>query len=129
MQRIRMAVRENRLVSRVIGAEDYADYLFRRGCGWVAEEAGQVVGFAIGDGEDASVWALFVDPAHEGQGHGRRLHDAMLAWFWAAGHAVVRLGTEPGTRAERFYLCAGWQPVGIRPGGEVEFEMRRPAAS
>jgi ribosomal protein S18 acetylase RimI-like enzyme len=79
IQRIRNAVRENRLVSTVITDEDVRVMLEDRGRGWVAEVDGAVVGFAIGDATNGNVWALFVDPAHEGRGHGRALHDAMVA--------------------------------------------------
>jgi hypothetical protein len=34
-------------------------------------------------------------------------------------------GAEPGTRAERFYSEAGWKRVGMAPGGEIRFELKR----
>jgi GNAT superfamily N-acetyltransferase len=65
------------------------------------------VAFAIGNATYGNIWALFVDPAHERRGHGRRLHDAMVAWLWSQGLRKLWLTTEPGTRAERFYTEAG----------------------
>jgi uncharacterized protein YhfF/GNAT superfamily N-acetyltransferase len=85
IQRVRHSVRENRLISRVIGDDEVVDAIERTGRGWVVEAGAQVVAFAVGNAETGNIWALFVDPEHEGQGHGRRLHDAMVGWLWSAG--------------------------------------------
>ena len=122
MQRVRHAVRENRLVSTVISDEDVRAAIEDTGRGWVAEEGGEIVGFAVGNSRTGNIWALFVDPACEGRGIGRALHDAMIEWLWAQGLEKLWLSTEPGTRAQRFYESAGWQPVGTTPGGEIKFE-------
>jgi GNAT superfamily N-acetyltransferase len=122
IQRVRHAVRENRLTSRMIGDGEVVEYLERRGRGWVVEVEGEVVAFAIGDAETGNIWALFVDPAHERQGHGRRLHDAMVAWLWSRGLARLFLSTQPGTRAQGFYERAGWRSCGLLPSGEMAFE-------
>ena len=128
MQRVRCAVKENQLTSRVIGDDEVVDAIERTGRGWVVEADSQVVAFAIGNGETGNIWALFVDPAHEGQGHGRRLHDEMLRWLWQRGLQRLHLSTEAGTRAERFYEAAGWQCVGVLANGEVQFEWRASSA-
>jgi uncharacterized protein YhfF/GNAT superfamily N-acetyltransferase len=129
IQRVRHAVKENRLTSRVIGDDEVVDAIERTGRGWVVEVDSQVVAFAIGNGETGNIWALFVDPAFEGQGHGRRLHDEMLAWLWQRGLRRLHLSTEAGTRAEGFYLAAGWQRLGVLASGEVGFErLAGPAA-
>ena len=57
--------------------------------------------YLYADYETGNVWALFVDPRHEGRGYGRRLHDTMVTWLWERGHQRLCLTTEPGTRAER----------------------------
>ena len=128
IQRVRHAVKENRLTSRVIGDDEVLDAIERTGRGWVVEAGSQVVAFAVGNGETGNIWALFVDPAHEGQGHGRRLHDEMLRWLWQRGLQRLHLSTEAGTRAVRFYQAAGWQRVGVLPNGEVQFEWRASSA-
>jgi GNAT superfamily N-acetyltransferase len=128
IQRVRRAVRENRLVSRVIGDDEVVDAIERTGRGWVVEDDGEIVGFSIGNGETGNVWALFVDPAHEGRGHGRRLHDAMLAWLWSRGLGRLWLTTDRGTRAEGFYERAGWVRREVNEAGEVLFEQLRPPA-
>ena len=78
MQRIRASVKENRLTSRALSEADYLQAIEHDGRGWVMEVDGQVLGFAIANSVTGNIWALFVDPEHEGQGHGRRLHDAMV---------------------------------------------------
>ena len=126
IQRVRHAVRENVLTSGVITDADVIDYLERFGRGWVVvDETNAVLGFSIGDARDGNIWALFVDPAHEGKGYGRALHDAMVAWLRAQGLPRLGLSTEPGTRAERFYRRAGWIDRGLLPSGERRFELEK----
>lgn len=127
MHRVRMSVRENRLADpALVQPRDYEAMLAERGRGWVAEVDGRVAGFAIGDASRMNVWALFVHPDAEGRGTGRRLHDAMMEWFFtSAGAERVWLSTDPGTRAERFYRAAGWRHAGPEPNGEARYEMSR----
>lgn len=124
MHRVRLAVKENRLTSTRIGEADYVPEITATGRGWVAECDGAIAGFAIGNFETGNIWALFVDPGAEGAGHGGRLHDAMVAAMFGAGLARLHLGTQHGTRAERFYLARGWRVTGTR-GGEVLMELCR----
>ncbi len=112
IQAIRMGVRENVLSdpSRVTDAEvawyrDQAIFL-------VSEADGDIAGFTCANHQTGLIWALFVDPAHEGQGHGRALLDAALAALTAAGIVQAHLTTGAGTRAERFYRRHGWRETG-----------------
>ena len=125
MQRIRASVRENRLVSMVISDEDVRTAIEDTGYGWVIEEDGTVVAFAVGNVRTGNVWALFVHPDHEQRGHGRRLHDAMVTRLFECGLERLWLTTEPGTRAQRFYEAAGWRRTGTTKQGELEYELRR----
>jgi GNAT superfamily N-acetyltransferase len=125
MHRIRMAVHENRLVSTVIHATDYIPEIEITGRGWVITEQDAVVAFAIGNRETRSIWALFVDPAHEGKGYGRQLHDAMVEWLFSERLTTIWLSTEPGTRAQRFYEAAGWTFCRVLPSGERYYELHR----
>lgn len=125
MHRVRMSVRENRLTSMQLSERDYLVAIEATGRGWVVEVEGTIVAFAIGNAANGSIWALFVEPGHEGQGYGRQLHDIMIAWLWEQGHDRLWLSTDSGTRAERFYIAAGWQRVGVTDGGEVRFELQR----
>lgn len=126
MHRVRLAVRENRLTSSAITEAHYVPEIERTGRGWVVEEAGRVVAFAVGNAATGNVWALFVDPAHEGRGHGRLLHDTMVAWLFAQGLDRLWLSTDPGTRAQRFYEAAGWTFAGMLRDGEARYELQRP---
>jgi GNAT superfamily N-acetyltransferase len=127
MQRVRMQVRENRLLNaaRVLPS-DYHRMLTADGRGWVADIADRVVGFAIADLSRANIWALFVDPDFQGRGIGRGLHDKMVHWLFEAGVDPLWLSTEPGTRAEGFYEAAGWRRTGFQEG-ELRFELSREA--
>ena len=120
---VRFAVRENVLRNRALVTEEmYVDYLTRRGRGWVAEVAGRVVGFAIADLEDHSVWALFVHPNFDRCGIGKALHEMLLRWYFGQTDHTLWLSTAPGTRAEEFYRRRGWQETGRTSSGEVRFE-------
>jgi GNAT superfamily N-acetyltransferase len=126
MHRVRVSVRENRLTSVALTERDYVIAIEQTGRGWVIELQGEIVAFAVGDSVSGSIWALFVEPGNEGKGYGRTLHDIMVSWLWEQGHHHLWLTTEPGTRAERFYIEAGWKRVGSTATGEVRFELKRP---
>lgn len=126
LQEIRAAVRENVLNNpALVTLADYHAHIDGRGRTWVAEHDGEIVGFSSADRETASIWALFVDPAHAGRGHGRRLLDQAVAWLWACDAPRIVLSTEPGSRAESVYRAAGWLVTGTSPSGELKFELRR----
>lgn len=122
MHAVRMAVRENRLISKTIEEQDYVAAIETTGRGWLIEQRGDVVAFAVGNAENGNIWALFVDPAHEGRGFGRALHDVMIGWLFEQGLTRLHLGTAPGTRAQRFYETNGWRFVEIDAAGEAIYE-------
>jgi len=126
MHRVRMSVLENRLVSRQLSEQDYLVEIETTGRGWVIERDGSIVAFGIANAATASIWALFVEPGQERQGHGRQLHEVMVAWLWEQGHDRLWLTTEPGTRASRFYEAAGWGRAGTNAEGELRYELHRP---
>ena len=123
MHAVRLVVRENRLSDPArITEESYRRYVVA-GSAWVAVGADRaVLGFAVVDRTHAGVWALFVHPDREGAGIGRALHDTLLDWAQRQGLATLWLTTAPGTRAEQFYLNAGWRKTGSSPAGEIRFE-------
>jgi len=124
IQIVRNAVKENRLSApSLVTDEDCKNYLLNRGKGWVCDEEGKVVGFAIVDLQDHNVWALFVHPEFENKGIGKNLHDTMLDWYFTKTDLTIWLGTAPNTKAERFYRNAGWKETGIHGKGEIKFEM------
>ena len=122
MQRVRRSVRENRLITTTISDAEVHDAIDRTGRGWVVEDGGEIVAFAIGNSTTGNIWALFVHPDHERRGYGRLLHDTMIDWLFAKGLDRLWLTTDRGTRAQGFYQAAGWQLVGSTDGGELRFE-------
>ena len=122
MHRVRRAVRENRLTSSIISEEHYVPAIETTGRGWVIEIEGHIVAFAVGNKNTGNIWALFVDPDHEGLGYGRRLHDVMIEWLFQNKIRRLNLSTAFDTRAEKFYEEAGWTKTGKRENGEVYFE-------
>jgi GNAT superfamily N-acetyltransferase len=126
MSAIRLAVRENVLSDpRKVTLAMYEDYLDRLGRGWVAELDGEVVGFAYGARADASIWALFVRPEHEGKGIGKELLALAVAWLFEIGAGRVVLSTDPGTRADRFYAAQGWARGAMKGEHEVVYTLER----
>jgi len=98
MHRVRLAVRENRLTSSAITEKHYVPAIEETGRGWVAEENGIVLGFAVGNKTTGNIWALFVDPDQDGRGLGSLLHAAMVSWLFEQGLPRLWLGTRPAAR-------------------------------
>jgi putative glutamine amidotransferase len=120
--RVRYAVSENR-PSRIIPDSQVIEELELTGRGWVIELDGVIAAFAIGDAVTGSVFALFVDPSHQGHGYGRRLHDTVVEWLWSRGLDRIWLNTQPGTRAQLFYEKLGWQCRGTADSGQLRLEL------
>lgn len=118
---IRMGVRENMLSDPSLVTAEEVDWYREQAIFLVAEEAGEVVAFTCANHQTGLIWALFVDPEHEGRGHGRALLDAALAGLAAAGHAQAWLTTGSETRAERFYRRHGWREMGRSIDGQIVF--------
>lgn len=125
MSAIRLSVRENMLSDPArVTLQMYEDYLDRDGRGWVAEIDGEVAAFCYADRHTASIWALFVSPAREGQGLGKALLGLAVDWLFGLGHERITLGTTPGTRADRFYAAQGWVRM-PGDGREVDFVLAK----
>jgi GNAT superfamily N-acetyltransferase len=123
---VRYAVQENTLRRGVLDDEDVRREIEDTGRGWVVEEAGRIVAFAIGHAGSGNIWALFVHPDAQGRGHGSRLHDTMIDWLWSRGLQTLWLTTGPQTRARAFYERRGWVLAGPSDHGDVRMELRRP---
>lgn len=63
-----------------------------------------------------------------GRGIGHQLLDAAVNWLWSRGVDRITLGTDPGTRAEKFYRDRGWRAAGTRDNGEILFELVSPGS-
>jgi len=123
MHMVRLAVRENPLTDPArITESSYVPFV-EAGSAWVAVDHDlQILGFSALDPVTGSVWALFVRPDQEGVGVGRALHDIMLDWAREHGLRALWLFTATGTRAEQFYLTAGWRKKATT-GVETRFEI------
>lgn len=127
LSEVRLSVRENVLSDPGrITREMYESYLRDAGRGWLCEDGGEVVGFSVASKADASIWALFVRPSHEGRGVGKRLLRLAAGWLFEQGAAAVTLSTAPRTRADEFYARQGWRRGGLTPGGEVCYRLDAP---
>lgn len=118
---IRMGVDENVLSDPSKVTDKEVAWYREQAVFLVSEADGEVVAFSCANHQTGLVWALFVDPAHEGRGHGKALLHAALAALKAAGLAQAHLMTGAGTRAERFYRRQGWQDMGHSLDGNVVF--------
>ena len=95
--------------------------------GWVAEVDGEVVGFVMGDKDNAEVTVLALRPETEGRGIGRELMRRVTEWLFAEGHDELWLltGAISSFRAYGFYQAIGWQPTGERVDANEKFILRR----
>jgi GNAT superfamily N-acetyltransferase len=124
IQFVRHAVKENRLSDpALVPDKDVEEYMTERGKGWVCEMDKKIVGFAIVDLIENNVWALFIHPEFEAMGIGKKLHRIMMDWYFVHTSEKIWLGTEPNSRAEKFYRMQGWTEVGVHGKGEIKFEM------
>ncbi|TAE14910.1 MAG: GNAT family N-acetyltransferase [Bacteroidetes bacterium] len=120
MMEVRFAVKENVLSNpALVTPADCEEYINQRGKGWVCEVGKEIVGFAIADLQENSIWALFVHPDYAEQGIGKALHKIVLDWYFAQTISTIWLSTSPATRAERFYIQQGW-----RAGGDIFVAQR-----
>lgn len=78
--------------------------------GWVAVDAGQVIGFVMGNQQTGEMWVIAVLPEYENRGVGRRLLTLVEDWLWSAGWKELWLTTDPDEnfRAVGFYRRLGW---------------------
>lgn len=124
--RIRYAVSENTLRPGRLDDEDLRRETENSGRGWVVEGESGLLAFAVGNAHTGNIWALFVHPDAQGQGHGLALHETMLRWLWSQGLGGLWLTTGPGTRAEGFYRRRGWLEAARTDSGELRLEISRP---
>lgn len=126
MMRVRFLVKENVLSNpALVTPDDCLRHITTDGFGFCWHEGGQLLGFSIANHIVGNVWALFVDPAHEGRGIGRALHNALLDKYFASHEGPIWLSTDPGTRADRMYAKAGWVPDAELWKGERRYWMTK----
>ncbi|QBI04913.1 GNAT family N-acetyltransferase [Pseudoduganella albidiflava] len=126
MSQIRLSVVENILSEPTrVTNQMYEDFLGKMGCGWVVESDGKIVAFCYADKVNASIWALFVRPGHEGRGFGQSLLKQAVDWLFGIGHQCVYLTTGSNTRADRFYAEQGWMRAPVS-STEVAYSLTKP---
>src|SRR6185312_246909 len=93
---IRFAVKENILRDRSRVTDEMVTWFIDNPGIWLWDEDGKVLGFSAADTRDGTIFALFIDPAHEGRGIGRALLGRACDVLREAGHRSATLGTQPG---------------------------------
>lgn len=95
--------------------------------GWLCEDDGTVVGFAMGDRSNAEVQVVAVRPGHEGRGIGKDLLLRVQRWLFDAGHDPIwlRANPDPSVRATGFYRRLGWRRTDRFIGGDQVLTLHR----
>lgn len=95
-------------------------------CVWIAEVEGKPAAFSMVDLEAGEVFAMFVLPAYEGRGLGRRLMAVAEAALFEH-HDTLYLITDgrDSIRANGFYQRLGWSVVDRVDGDDVRYEKSR----
>jgi GNAT superfamily N-acetyltransferase len=127
MFRVRTSVTENllsvdQLAERGITPESVAASFATSARGWVAEQDGRVVGFAVADLATVSIFALFVLPEHERTGLGSRLLELAVERLQVEGRGIW-LTTARDSRALAFYQRRGWTIAAAEPDGSLRLEL------
>ena len=93
------------------------------GCGWVAFEGASLVAFAMANAPQSTIFALFVLPAYENRGLGRRLMHEAEQWLCSQGCTQIWLETDANAqvRANGFYRHLGWQACERTEAGDRVF--------
>lgn len=133
---LRVATRENAVTMKEL-EEDYgitpeslAEAMRSHVKGWLCEDAGQVVGFAMGDRSNGEVQVVAIRPSHEGRGIGKRLLSHVRDWLFDNGHHEIWLlaNPDPSVRAHGFYRKLGWSATGERRGYDEVMTLRNAMA-
>ncbi len=122
------AISVDALAGMGITAESVARKLQSTHRGWLCEEDGRVLGFAIGDGSSGELWVIAVAPEVEGRGIGSRLLASVEEWLWTCGRDTLWLwtDTDESRRAFTFYLRHGWVKTEVKDG-VLHLRKKRPA--
>ena len=129
MFRVRTSVRENHLSMLELAAMGITPEALRGAiqaepCAWVAIEAGEVLGFAMVDLQEACLFAAFVLPEQERRGIGRALIAACEAALFAR-HDMIWLETAGTSRAAGLYQRLGWRVTQDLGDGDLRLEKCR----
>lgn len=94
--------------------------------GWLCEDSGTVVGFAMGDLSNGEVQVVALRPGYEEHGIGGNLLMRVQTWLFSEGHEEIWLlaNPDPNIRAHGFYRKLGWQATGTRRGDDEVMKLR-----
>jgi ribosomal protein S18 acetylase RimI-like enzyme len=113
--RVRTATDENPLTLEDLAEIDITETsvkakLLESYKGWLCEDEGEVVGFAIGDRSSGEMWVIAVLPNYIQQGIGGALLAKVDDWLFREGCSELWLVTDlnPKLRAYSFYRKHGW---------------------
>lgn len=86
--------------------------------GWLWEDEGRVVGFAMGNRTTGEMWVIALLPEYVGRGLGSRLLREVEGWLAAQGWRRIWLTTDPDTslKAYAFYRQHGWKDDRVENG-------------
>ena len=98
--------------------------------GWICEDTGTVVGFAMGDRSNGEVSVVAVLPAYERNGIGKNLLMRVRNWLFSKGHEEIWLCAtpDPNIRAYGFYRKLGWRVAGNTESGDEVMKLRKGVA-
>lgn len=120
---VRIATRENALSREQLTAlgiteDTVLTMLATTHRGWLCEQDGRVVGFAMGNRANGEMWVIAVLPDHEGRGIGAELLIRVEDWLWSEGWDQVWLTTDVDStlRAYGFYRRHGWLDHEVKNG-------------
>ena len=103
MHSIRMSVKENVLSNPLkVTENDYRDYLLEKGKGWIYESGNEIRGFAIIDLSAQNIWSLFVKPAFEKMGIGRKQAWIHYNSFTRGKVKAMVANTSPGSSLYKY---------------------------
>jgi GNAT superfamily N-acetyltransferase len=121
--RVRTVTDENRLTLEELAAlgineQSVAEKLRGNFKGWLCEDNGAVVGFAMGDKSTGEMWVIAVLPSHICRGIGGALLEKVDGWLFSEGCQELWLTTDidPSLRAYTFYIKHGWEDWKMEDG-------------
>lgn len=133
---VRFSTVENAITMEELG-RDYgisplsiADAMKSHVKGWLCEESGKVVGFAMGNERNGEVEVVAVLPEYEDRHIGKSLLARVQNWLFSKGHEEIWLLANPDSnvRAYGFYRKLGWQASGERRAGDEVLILRAASA-
>ena len=121
--RVRVATRENAMSLDELEGVGVTEDSIRAAIkgthrGWLCEENGEIVGFAMGDYHGSEMTVIALLPTYENRGIGAQLLSRVESWLRSEGCKEVWLTTDidPCLRAYGFYLDQGWKDGKIESG-------------